>query len=80
MLYDCGTSSVILPSLPPRKSSSRIDAAFSDGTDGSLTEGNLYLFNDPLKEGKGWLDKYYLYQVPTTEILLNPELEQNPGW
>lgn len=53
---------------------------YSDGTDGSLTEGNLYLFNDPLKEGKGWLDKYYLYQVPTTEILLNPELEQNPGW
>lgn len=40
----------------------------------------LYLFNDPLKEGKGWLEKYYLYQVPTTEILLNPSLEQNPGW
>ena len=56
------------------------ETGYSDGTDGSLTEGNLYLFNDPLKEGKGWLDKYYLYQVPTTEILLNPELEQNPGW
>ena len=48
------------------------ETGYSDGTDGSLTEGNLYLFNDPLKEGKGWLDKYYLYQVPTTEILLNP--------
>ncbi len=56
------------------------ETGYSDETDGSLTEGNLYLFNDPLKEGKGWLDKYYLYQVPTTEILLNPELEQNPGW
>lgn len=53
---------------------------YSDGTNGSMTEGYLYLFNDPAKEGKGWLDKYYLYQVPTTEILLNPELEQNPGW
>lgn len=53
---------------------------YSDGTSGSMTEGNIYLFNDPLKEGKGWLEKYYLYQIPTTEILLNPELEQNPGW
>ena len=53
---------------------------YSDGTNGSLAEGNIYLFNDPLKEGKGWLEKFYLYQVPTTEILLNPELEQNPGW
>ena len=52
----------------------------SDGTNGSMTEGRLFLFNDPLKEGKGWLEKYYLYQVPTTEILLNPKLTQNPGW
>lgn len=53
---------------------------FSDGANGSLTEGNLFLFNDPVKEGKGWLDKYYLYQVPTTEIVLNPKLTQNPGY
>ena len=53
---------------------------YSDGTNGQMTEGNLYLFNDPIKEGKGWLDKYYLYEVPTTEILLNPNLTQNPGW
>ena len=52
----------------------------SDGQNGSMTEGYLYLFNDPLAEGKGWLDKYYLYQVPTDEILLNPNLTQNPGW
>ncbi|MDL2281697.1 RagB/SusD family nutrient uptake outer membrane protein [Parabacteroides sp. OttesenSCG-928-G06] len=52
----------------------------SDGINGSMTEGYLYLFNDPLKEGKGWLEKYYLYQVPTTEIVLNPNLTQNPGW
>ena len=24
------------------------ETGYSDGTDGSLTEGNLYLFNDPL--------------------------------
>lgn len=53
---------------------------YSDGTSGSMAEGHLFLFNDPLKEGKGWLEKYYLYQVPTSEILLNPKLEQNPGW
>lgn len=53
---------------------------YSDGTNGSMTEGNIFLFNDPIKEGKGWLEKYYLYQIPTTEILLNPKLEQNPGW
>ena len=52
----------------------------SDGQSGSMTEGYLYLFNDPIAEGKGWLDKYYLYQVPTDEILLNPNLTQNPGW
>lgn len=52
----------------------------SDGTTGSMTEGYVFLFNSPLVEKKGWLDKYYLYQVPTTERLLNPELTQNPGW
>ena len=52
----------------------------SDGQSGSMTEGYLYLFNDPIAEGKGWLDKYYLYQVPTDEILSNPNLTQNPGW
>ncbi len=48
--------------------------------DGTMTEGYVYLFNNPVTEGKGWLEKYYLYQVPTTEILLNPTLSQNEGW
>lgn len=53
----------------------------SDGKNGSMTEGYIYLFNDPMKDGKGWLEKYYLYQVPTTEIMLNPNLKpNNPGW
>lgn len=47
----------------------------------SKAEGYIYLWADPLKEGKGWLDKYYLYQVPTDEIVLNPALApNNPGW
>lgn len=56
------------------------ETGVSDGQTGSMQEGYLYLFNDPVAEGKGWLDKYYLYQVPTDEILLNPNLTQNPGW
>jgi SusD family. len=49
--------------------------------DASLTQGYAYLFADPVNvEGKGWLDKYYLYEVPTNEIVLNPALTQNPGW
>lgn len=53
----------------------------SDGANGAMTEGYLYRFNDPSKENKGWLEKYYLYQVPTTELLLNKDnLKQTPGW
>ncbi|MDO5570958.1 MAG: RagB/SusD family nutrient uptake outer membrane protein [Bacteroidales bacterium] len=49
--------------------------------DTSLSEGHIYLFDDPVSSGKGWLDKYYLYQVPTNEIALNPALApNNPGW
>ena len=25
-------------------------------------------------------EHYYLYPVPTSEILLNPKIKQNPGW
>ncbi len=53
----------------------------SDGVNGSMTEGYLFLFNDPVREGKGWMEKYYLFEVPTTEIVLNPGLApNNPGW
>ena len=48
--------------------------------DNTLTEGYIFLYNNPVASGKGWLDKYYLYQVPTSEIVLNPKLVQNPGW
>lgn len=27
-----------------------------------------------------WEDKKYLYPMPTTDLLINPHLGQNPGW
>lgn len=42
--------------------------------------GHIYRYPDPVTSGYGWLDKYYLYCVPTDEIALNPNLNQNPGW
>ena len=56
------------------------ETGLSDGAGGSMTEGNVFLFNDPIKEGKGWLEKYYLYQVPTNQLVINTQLTQNPGW
>lgn len=46
----------------------------------SATEGWLYIGNGPLTTGKGWIDTYYLWQVPTHEINMNPNLTQNPGY
>ena len=52
---------------------------YADAT--GKTEGFIYMYNSPEKSGKGWLDKYYLYQIPTNQIALNPELKpNNPGW
>ena len=42
--------------------------------------GHIYRYPDPVSSGYGWLDKYYLYCVPTDEIALNPNINQNPGW
>ncbi len=42
--------------------------------------GYVKRFDDPTKIGKGWLDKYYLEWIPTNQIVLNPNIIQNPGW
>lgn len=42
--------------------------------------GYIYVQPSPKVEGKGWIDKYYLYCVPTEQLLLNKNLTQNPGW
>lgn len=34
----------------------------------------------PGTTARTWDDKLYLYPLPTQELSLNPNLEQNPGW
>lgn len=45
--------------------------------DGGATEG--YLEFHP-KQNHLWPDYYYLNPIPRNERVLNPQLEQNPGW
>lgn len=49
------------------------------GQDNSVGSGWIYTFPSPLTAG-GWVDAYYLMMVPTSQILLNPSLTQNPGY
>ncbi|WP_300596138.1 RagB/SusD family nutrient uptake outer membrane protein [Niabella sp.] len=65
----------------------RLPANWQNGLPSSLKliatgkdAGRCYAWDDPVAAGKGWLDKYYLYPIPTTQISLNPNIEQNPGW
>lgn len=44
----------------------------SGNTKGELT----WLNNIP----RVWDDKHYLYPIPEMDIIMNPKLEQNPGW
>jgi hypothetical protein len=41
------------------------------------TKGNLIWLSNIKKT---YEDKQYLYPLPATEIILNPKLQQNPGW
>ena len=45
-----------------------------------LNCGNLYYYLEPGSAGKGWLDKYYLRPIPSDELLLNDNLEQQEAW
>lgn len=42
--------------------------------------GHLYYYQDAITAGLGWLDKFYLLPIPSDEILLNPNLEQQELW
>ena len=44
------------------------------------TQGYIRRFDDPSKDGKGWDDAFYLFPLPKDDLILNPKLEQNPGW
>jgi len=51
-----------------------------DNSSSKLSQGNkgnlIWLSNIP----KMYPDKNYLYPIPANEIILNPNLKQNPGW
>jgi starch-binding outer membrane protein, SusD/RagB family len=51
-----------------------------NGTTATLTQGDhgkiTWLANTPHL----WDDKYYYYPIATRDIVLNPNLTQNPGW
>lgn len=48
------------------------DRQLSNGTSGELTwRSNV---------NKNWQDHYYLYPIPDSDLLTNPNLGQNPGW
>lgn len=47
---------------------------------GGGKEGYIEFFGDPVKEGYGWKEHYYLYPLPLNDLALNPQLKQNPGW
>jgi len=54
---------------------------FPDGTavtiDGGAEEGYLEFHPAP---GKLWPEYYYLYPIPLNQMVLNPNIKQNPGW
>ena len=45
----------------------------------TVGSGWIYTYESPLVAG-GWLDAYYLMMIPTSQIVLNPKLTQNPGY
>jgi hypothetical protein len=43
------------------------------------THGNIHWLPN-YDAQRAWNDKYYYYPIPTSELVLNPRLKQNPGW
>ena len=41
--------------------------------------GGIYTYNRETVT-RMWNDKMYLFPIPRTEIMKNPNLTQNPGW
>lgn len=55
-------------------------ADFKLQLDRAGNSGRIVFFADPVAVGKGWLDHYYLHPLPSNELLLNKNLEQNLGY
>jgi len=44
------------------------------------TDANGFIITKKASDRSFNPDKHYLLPIPTKEILINPKLEQNPGW
>lgn len=55
-----------------------VDKDFTPSAD--KNRGYLKRYDNPIKGGQGWSDKFYLFPIPMNDLLLNPKLVQNPGW
>lgn len=42
--------------------------------------GRVVCVGNFMSQGKGWKEHYYLNPIPQKELILNKNLEQNPGW
>lgn len=42
--------------------------------------GRVVCVGDYIAQNKGWKDYFYLNPIPKTQLMLNRNLEQNPGW
>ncbi len=61
----------------------QVPLADIDGNTIEGREGYVQRFADPTQNGGGWQDKYYLYAIPTNEVVLNPQLDNSmnyPNW
>lgn len=43
-------------------------------------EGYIMPYKQVLPNGRKWEDKEYLFPIPIEDLVLNPNLKQNPGW
>lgn len=43
-------------------------------------EGYIRPYAEVLPNGREWDERQYLFPIPIEDLVLNPELEQNPGW
>lgn len=50
------------------------------GVDIERTGDGTFIYTPVLVERRTFSDKMYLYPIPQSEIFINPNLTQNPGW
>ena len=75
-VFDKNTASGSVVTVYPAEGS-EVPAGTKVTVDGGGTEG--YLEFHPA-QNHTWPDYYYLNPIPRNERVLNPQLEQNPGW